>query len=56
MPISDKQGTNKPGTDEPAFRKLEQVESARDPSQLIRAQLLLQAQQKQPPQETNKQW
>lgn len=32
---------------DPELRKLEQVEMARDPSQLLRAQLLLQAQQRQ---------
>jgi len=41
---------------DPELRKLEQVESARDPSRLIRAQILLQAQQKQAPQQTGKQW
>lgn len=32
--------------DDPEFRRLEAVESARDPSFLIRAQMQLQAQQK----------
>ncbi len=41
---------------DPQLRKLEQVESARDPSRLLRAQLMLQAQQKQPPQQSGKQW
>ncbi|MCY9805783.1 hypothetical protein OTK51_20370, partial [Vibrio scophthalmi] len=47
---------NQSPREDAAFRKLEQVEAARDPSQLIRAQLQLQAQQKQPPKESNKQW
>ncbi|PMO43755.1 hypothetical protein BCT11_08500 [Vibrio sp. 10N.222.52.B12] len=42
--------------DDPEFRRLEAVESARDPSFLIRAQMQLQAQQKRPPQQTNKEW
>ncbi|MED5505375.1 MAG: hypothetical protein VYC54_13265, partial [Pseudomonadota bacterium] len=37
-------------------RRLEAVESARDPSFLIRAQMQLQAQQKQRPQQSNKEW
>ncbi|MHC6529385.1 vWA domain-containing protein [Vibrio proteolyticus] len=41
---------------DPELRKLEQVESARDPSRLLRAQLMLQAQQKQPPKNSGKQW
>ncbi|MCK6263737.1 VWA domain-containing protein [Vibrio sp. ZSDE26] len=41
---------------DPAIRKLEQVENARDPSRLLQAQMLLQAQQKQPPQNTGKKW
>ena len=41
---------------DPELRKLEQVESARDPSRLLRAQLFLQAQQKQPPQQAGKKW
>lgn len=41
---------------DPALRKLEQVEAARDPSRLLRAQLLLQAQQKSPPASTGKTW
>ena len=41
---------------EPELRKLQQVESARDPSRLIRAQMILQAQQKQPPKDTGKKW
>ncbi len=41
---------------DPELRKLEQVESARDPSQLLRAQLILQAQEKQPPQTNGKKW
>ncbi|MBT0237616.1 hypothetical protein HAS11_17015, partial [Vibrio campbellii] len=42
--------------DDPEFRRLEAVESARDPSFLIRAQMQLQAQQKQRPQQSNKEW
>ncbi|HHX8334279.1 TPA: hypothetical protein ACVOY8_002811, partial [Vibrio diabolicus] len=42
--------------DDPEFRRLEAVESARDPSFLIRAQMQLQAQQKQPPQQSQKEW
>ncbi|EED28243.1 TPR repeat-containing protein [Vibrio sp. 16] len=41
---------------DPELRKLQQVEAARDPSRLLRAQMLLQAQQKQPPQQTGKKW
>ncbi|MFV0449169.1 MAG: vWA domain-containing protein [Vibrio sp.] len=41
---------------DPELRKLEQVESARDPSQLLRAQLILQAQGKEPPQTDGKKW
>lgn len=40
----------------PMLRKLEQVESARDPSALLRAQLILQAQQKPQPTETDQPW
>ncbi|RJX75350.1 VWA domain-containing protein [Vibrio sinensis] len=43
-------------TIDPQLRKLEQVESARDPSRLLRAQLVLQAQQKQAPENNGKQW
>ncbi|HAS61379.1 MAG TPA: hypothetical protein DCS35_01690, partial [Vibrio sp.] len=38
------------------FKKLEQVELARDPSQLLKAQFLLQAKHKNPPKESTKQW
>ncbi|PMK03389.1 VWA domain-containing protein [Vibrio sp. 10N.261.55.A7] len=41
---------------DPDIRKLEQVENARDPSRLLQAQMLLQAKQKQPPQNTGKKW
>ncbi|MCE7622699.1 VWA domain-containing protein [Vibrio fluvialis] len=41
---------------DPQLRKLEQVESARDPSQLLRAQLYLQAQDREPPQTQSKKW
>lgn len=41
---------------EPELRKLEQVEAARDPSQLLRAQMILQAKQKQAPLDTGKKW
>ncbi len=41
---------------DPALRKLEQVESARDPSRLLKAQLILQAKSKQPPENTGKKW
>ncbi|HII4316479.1 hypothetical protein NB548_09665, partial [Vibrio parahaemolyticus] len=42
--------------DDPEFRRLEAVESARDPSFLIRAQMQLQAQQKKRPQQSQKEW
>lgn len=44
--------------DDPEFRRLEAVESARDPRFffLIRAQMQLQAQQKQRPQQSQKEW
>ncbi|MGF1709610.1 VWA domain-containing protein [Vibrio kagoshimensis] len=41
---------------DPDIRKLEQVESARDPSQLLRAQMILQAQQKDAPTNQDKKW
>ncbi|PNH81362.1 vWA domain-containing protein [Vibrio diazotrophicus] len=41
---------------DPELRKLEKVESARDPSQLLRAQLIIQANSKQPPQTDGKKW
>ncbi|WGY45838.1 VWA domain-containing protein [Vibrio sp. ABG19] len=41
---------------DPELRKLEQVESARDPSQLLRAQLYFQAQDREPPQTQGKKW
>jgi len=41
---------------DPNLRRLEQVESARDPSRLLQAQLLLQAQQRPTPEDTGKQW
>ncbi|MGF1719494.1 VWA domain-containing protein [Vibrio kyushuensis] len=41
---------------DPDIRKLEQVESARDPSRLLQAQMILQAKQKQPPQNSGKKW
>ncbi|CAM2975596.1 VWA domain-containing protein [Vibrio mytili] len=45
-----------PHQDDPEFRRLQAVESARDPSFLIRAQMQLQAQQKQRPQQPQKEW
>ncbi|PMH43161.1 hypothetical protein BCU68_04010 [Vibrio sp. 10N.286.49.B3] len=47
--------TNEQASD-PDMRRLEQVESVRDPSQLIRAQMLLQAQQKSAPDNNGKTW
>ncbi|WP_154173722.1 VWA domain-containing protein [Vibrio metoecus] len=41
---------------DPLLRKLEQVENARDPSALLRAQLFLQAQRKPQPMETDQPW
>ncbi|SIO96860.1 VWA domain-containing protein [Vibrio spartinae] len=41
---------------DPEFRKLEQVENARDPSRLLRAELMLQAEQKEPPEDNHKSW
>ncbi len=41
---------------DPELRKLEQVENARDPSALLRAQLFLQAQRQEPPKDTGKSW
>ncbi|MGC9491149.1 VWA domain-containing protein [Vibrio genomosp. F10] len=41
---------------DPNIRKLEQVESARDPSRLLQAQMVLQAKQKQPPKDSGKKW
>ena len=41
---------------DPALRKLEQVESVRDPSQLLRAQLYLQAQDQDQPDTQTKKW
>ena len=41
---------------DPELRKLEKVENARDPSQLLRAQLIIQANSKQPPQTDGKKW
>jgi Ca-activated chloride channel family protein len=41
---------------DPELRKLEQVENARDPSRLLRAQLLLQAQRQEPPKDNGKSW
>ncbi|MBF4428379.1 VWA domain-containing protein [Vibrio anguillarum] len=56
---SQQQGDSQ--TIDPQLRKLEQVESARDPSGLLKAQLLLQARQRQedqaqPPQNNSKKW
>ncbi|MDQ2164932.1 MULTISPECIES: vWA domain-containing protein [Vibrio] len=56
---SQQQGDSQ--TVDPQLRKLEQVESARDPSGLLKAQLLLQARQRQedqaqPPQNNSKKW
>ncbi|GHX46431.1 TPR domain protein in aerotolerance operon [Vibrio cholerae] len=41
---------------DPMLRKLEQVESARDPSALLRAQFILQAQRKPQPTEPDQPW
>lgn len=41
---------------DPMLRKLEQVESARDPSALLRAQFILQAQRKPQPTDTDQPW
>ncbi|RTZ17635.1 VWA domain-containing protein [Vibrio aquaticus] len=49
-PLSNQQAVD------PELRKLQQVENARDPSRLLQAQMILQAQQKQPPQDTGKKW
>lgn len=38
------------------LRKLEQVESARDPSYLLKAQMLLQAKERETPSSTGKNW
>lgn len=66
--LTDPQAANRPSTDsypeenskvqqvDPDVRRLEQVESARDPSRLLRAQMLLQAQQRNAPQQNNKKW
>lgn len=52
-PVAD---TTNSQTADPELRKLEQVENARDPSRLLRAQLLLQAKQQEPPKDTGKSW
>ena len=41
---------------DPALRKLDQVETIRDPATLLRAEILLQANNKQPPKYTGKKW
>ncbi|EKO3819319.1 hypothetical protein NTH40_000823, partial [Vibrio harveyi] len=56
QPMQAQAQPEKTHQDDPEFRRLEAVESARDPSFLIRAQMQLQAQQKQPPQQSNKEW
>ncbi|CAH6855968.1 hypothetical protein VCHA50O387_20001 [Vibrio chagasii] len=50
------QASGQPLSNDPDMRKLEQVESARDPSQLLKAQMILQAQQKSAPNNQNKKW
>jgi len=54
----NKTATNKDlnKTADPELRKLEQVQNVRDPSRLLRAQLLLQAQRKAPPENNGKEW
>ncbi|END2489792.1 TPA: hypothetical protein KDX64_002512, partial [Vibrio vulnificus] len=42
--------------DDPDFKKLESVENARDPAYLLKAQMLLQAQQKPAPDNKDKTW
>ncbi|MCY9873082.1 hypothetical protein OTK58_19090, partial [Vibrio barjaei] len=41
---------------DPDLRKLEQIESVRDPSYLLRAQMLLQSKNKEVPTSTGKDW
>jgi Ca-activated chloride channel family protein len=41
---------------DPDRRKLEQVESVRDPSRLLRAQMMLQAQEQGAPNNQSKKW
>ncbi|ENM5798824.1 hypothetical protein NTH31_002803, partial [Vibrio mimicus] len=56
---SEKTEALTPTTDQnldPILRKLEQVESARDPSTLLRAQFILQAKSKPQPTETDQPW
>ena len=50
------QTSDQPLSSDPDMRKLEQVESARDPSQLLKAQMILQARQKSAPNNQNKKW
>lgn len=50
------QTSGQPLSSDPDMRKLEQVESARDPSQLLKAQMILQARQKSAPNNQNKKW
>ncbi|PMN75761.1 VWA domain-containing protein [Vibrio sp. 10N.261.45.A6] len=50
------QTSEQPLSNDPDMRKLEQVESARDPSQLLKAQMILQARQKSAPHNQNKKW
>ncbi len=50
------QASGQPMSSDPDMRKLEQVESARDPSQLLKAQMILQARQKSTPNNQNKKW
>ncbi|PME52247.1 hypothetical protein BCV34_08290 [Vibrio lentus] len=50
------QVSGQPMSSDPDMRKLEQVESARDPSQLLKAQMILQARQKSAPNNQNKKW
>ncbi|EGR0063473.1 TPA: hypothetical protein I7753_20725, partial [Vibrio vulnificus] len=42
--------------DDPDFKKLESVENVRDPAYLLKAQMLLQAQQKPAPDNKDKTW
>lgn len=49
-------GTTNSQPVDPEFRQLEQVENARDPSRLIKAQILLQARDKEAPARQDKSW
>ncbi|EKO5175724.1 hypothetical protein P0J00_003302, partial [Vibrio vulnificus] len=51
-----KRETEPENADDPDFKKLESVENARDPAYLLKAQMLLQAQQKPAPDNKDKTW